>query len=350
MTLPPVIDLRSDTVTRPTRAMRAAMASAEVGDDILGVDPTVEALQSRFAALCGKPAALFVPTGTMGNQIALHLLSRPGDEVLCDADSHIVHYETGAPAVLSGLSIRPLAGVGGVFAPADIDAAIRPDNVHFPASTVLVIENTHNRGGGTVWPIDKLTAACAAGRAKGLGLHLDGARVWNAIAATGIPMTQWAAPFDTLTACFSKGLGAPAGSIVAGSADFVRRARRVRKMLGGSMRQVGILAAAALHALDHHIARLPDDHARARRLAFDLAATGRFEVEGVPPTNMIYFRLSDPADLARAAAFQERARAAGVLLNHTGGGRFRAVTHLDIDDDDVTRATTVLGKAAGPTA
>jgi threonine aldolase len=334
-----IIDLRSDTVTRPTPAMREAIAHAEVGDDIFGDDPTVNRLQERFAALAGKDAALFTPSGTQANQIAIMVHTRPGDEVICDANSHIVHYETGAPAVLSGVSIRPVEGDRGVFTAGMLEAAIRPDNIHNPASALVVIENTHNRGGGSVWPLETLRAVTAAAHARGLRAHLDGARIFNAAAATGVPLRDWAAHFDSISVCFSKGLGAPAGSMLAGSREFIARARRMRKMLGGAMRQAGILAAAAEHALDHHVERLAEDHAKARELGDAIAACAAFEPEPVP-TNMVFWRLR--ATPAEAQEFHARCRARGVWFNLVGGTRFRAVTHLDVSPEQVDRAAEII--------
>lgn len=337
------VDLRSDTVTRPTPAMRATMAAAEVGDDVYGDDPTVERLQARFAALVGKEAALFVTSGTQGNQVCINVLARPGQEVIADLDSHIIHYESGGPAALSGVSTLPLPGERGVFTAAQVTASLRPDNIHYPVSRLLVVENTHNRGGGTVWPLARIAEVCSAARKAGLATHLDGARLFNAVVASGVPAAEYARHFDTLTTCFSKGLGAPAGSIIAGTRDFIARARRVRKLFGGQLRQVGILAAAAEHALDHHVARLAEDHANARVLADALTATGAFVVEPHVETNMVYCRGRNPAVGEGLVA---RCKARGVLFNHFGGGRFRMVTHLDVTAEECRRAAGVLAEEA----
>ncbi len=348
MNATPPIDLRSDTVTRPTPAMREAIARAEVGDDIFGDDPTVNRLQERFAALAGKEDALFVTSGTQGNQIAIRCHTQPGDEVLCDANSHIVHYESGAPAAISGVAFRPLAGSRGIFTAAMVREAIRPDNVHHPVSSLVVVENTHNRGGGAVWPLETVREVTAGARERGLRNHLDGARIFNAVAATGVSLSQWAACFDSLTACFSKGLGAPAGSILAGPRDFIRRARRVRKMLGGAMRQSGILAAAAEHALDHHVSRMAEDHENARLLRDLLAACPRFGMEPVE-TNMVFWILRDASPDA-ARDLQARCRARGAWFNWVGGTRFRAVTHLDVTRAQVEEAAVIIrgeAEAAG---
>jgi threonine aldolase len=331
------IDLRSDTVTRPTPAMREAMAAAEVGDDVFGEDPTVNRLQERVAELLGKEAALFVPSGTMGNQAALRLLARPGDVVLAGEGCHILHWESGAAAALSGVHVRTI-GRDGFFGPDDVRAAITGDvDPHVPPSRVLALENTHNASGGRIFPHQALGAVAEAARERGLALHLDGARLWNAAVATGIPAADWARPFDTVSVCLSKGLGAPAGSLVCAPRARLRELVRIRKMLGGGMRQAGVLAAAGLHALDHHLKRLADDHAHARRLAEGLAALGL----GVSPpeTNIVIFRAAEGLGLLEAAGRR------GVLMLPFGPGRFRAVTHLDVSAADVEEALGRLGDA-----
>ena len=262
-----VVDLRSDTVTRPTPAMRRAMVEAEVGDDVLGDDPTVQALEQRVARLAGKEAATFVPSGTMGNQLAIATLTTPGDEVLLEAESHIFRYEQGGVAANAGCLAHIVHTERGVVSAAALIPAIRGEDEHNAHLTLVCVENTHNRAGGTIVPLASLRELSAAARERGVRVHLDGARLWNASVASGIPIAEWAACADTVMMCFSKALGAPVGSILVGSSDVIRRARRLRKRWGGSMRQVGILAAACLHALDHHVARLAEDHARAKRLA-----------------------------------------------------------------------------------
>jgi len=338
----PEIDLRSDTVTRPTPAMRRAMAEAEVGDDVFGDDPTVAALERASAEILGKEAALFVPSGTMANQLAVRLHTQSGDEMLLEAESHIFWYEAGGPAALSGVSCRVLAGDRGVFGADAVRAALRPDDVHFPPTRLLAVENTHNRGGGKVWPLDTLRAVCRASRDAGLRTHLDGARLWNATAATGIPEAMYAADFDTVSVCFSKGLGAPMGSVLAGTAEDIARARRFRKQFGGGMRQAGIVAAGALHALNHHRARLTDDHALARSLAVGLTGIPgiRVAVEGVE-TNMVYFDLESGDARALVGAL----KAQGVLLLATGPRTLRAVTSLAVDANGVARAVEVIRAA-----
>ncbi len=262
-----MIDLRSDTVTQPTEAMKAAMVAAPLGDDVLGDDPTILLLQQRCAELFGKDAACFVPSGSMANQSAIRAQTSPGDEIICHRDSHVYCYEAGAWAALSGCSIALLDGPRGQFEPEDVAAAIQADDHHFATSRLLVVENTQNRGGGAVWPLRRIEAVTAEARKHGLRCHLDGARIWNASAASGVSLAEYARHFDTVSACFSKGLGCPVGSIICSDADTIHRVHRARKMLGGAMRQSGILAAAALYALDHHRDRLVDDHAHARRIA-----------------------------------------------------------------------------------
>ncbi|QOJ00775.1 MAG: aminotransferase class I/II-fold pyridoxal phosphate-dependent enzyme [Phycisphaeraceae bacterium] len=340
-----VIDLRSDTVTKPTAEMRRVMAAAEVGDDVLGDDPTVLALQDRFAAEMGKEAACFVPSGTMGNQTSIRSLTEPGDEVLAHAGSHIIHYETGAPAALCGVMVRPLAGPGGMFDAADIDEAVRPADAHYPRTRLVVVENTSNRGGGSVWPMDRVGRVLAAAARHGLRAHLDGARLWNASVALGVPCRDLARGFDTVTCCFSKGLGAPAGSAVAGDRESIRRVHRFRKMFGGAMRQAGILAAAALHAMEHHVARLAEDHANARTLARGLAGISGIAVDaGAVETNMVFFDL-DESTGATAAALCASLDRAGVRMLPTAMRRVRAVCHLDVTAAMIPRAVDAVAQA-----
>ena len=324
------IDLRSDTVTRPTPEMRRAMAEAAVGDDVYGEDPTVNRLQARAAELLGKRAALFLPSGTMANQTALRALTRAGDVVLAGTGAHLLAHEGGAAAALSGLQIQTL-GDAGFFDGAAVRAALVPDESHFAPVRVVALENTHNRSGGRVFPLELLRDVARVARDRGLALHLDGARLWNAVAASGIPAAVWTEPFDTVSFCLSKGLGAPVGSLVCAEPEVIRRVHRARKQLGGGMRQAGILAAAGLHALEHHIDRLPTDHRNATRLAEGLRAL-ELEVEGAPETNMVVFRAREPE------RFASELRRRGVLLGSIAPGRFRAVTHLDISRQDVEDA------------
>jgi threonine aldolase len=332
------IDLRSDTVTRPTPGMRRAMAEAEVGDDVYGEDPTIRALEVRVAERLGHEAAVFVPSGTQGNQIAIGVQTRPGEEVILEESSHPFHYENGAISALWGAQPRTIAGKRGIFTPAQIRGASRGNDDHLPRSRLLIIENTHNRGGGTVWKPEVFAEAVAAARAVGLLVHLDGARLFNAEVAAGVPASTWARQTDSTTVCFSKGLGAPVGSVLAGSSPFIAEARRLRKRLGGGMRQAGFLAAACLYALDHHVARLVEDHENARVLARRLAEIPgvRIELDRVE-TNMVYADL--PVD---APAFVTRLRAAGLRVNSVGPHTIRLVCHLDVDRAACERAADIL--------
>jgi threonine aldolase len=337
-----VIDLRSDTVTRPTAAMRRAMAEAQVGDDVYGDDPTVNRLQDRVAELVGMEAALFVPSGSMANQIAVRVHTRPGDEVLAGAGAHTYLFESGAASALAGVQMTLLAG-DGRFTGADVRAAYKPDDHHRPPSALVLVENTHNVGGGILWHAAAQADVLATARELGLRAHLDGARLWNAAAATGKSEKELAAGFDSVSVCLSKGLGAPIGSLVAGTRDFIRQAHRFRKMYGGAMRQAGILAAAGLHALEHHRARLTEDHESARLLAEALAGRG-FEIDlGSVETNIVMAEMTG----GRAAVLADRAAEHGVLLNAFGDRRIRLVTHLDVDRDACQRAAEILIALAG---
>jgi threonine aldolase len=343
MALTPV-DLRSDTVTRPTAAMRRAMAEAEVGDDVFGDDPTVIALEQRIARLAGKEAALFVPSGTMGNQLAVHVLTRPADEVLLEAESHIYLYEQGGMATNSGCLAHPVRAERGVLPHDQLLAALRDENDHVARVSLVCAENTHNRAGGLIVPLERLRALAAFARQHGLRVHLDGARLWNASVATGVPIAEWAACADTVMMCFSKGLGAPVGSILTGPDNLIRDARRARKRWGGGMRQVGILAAACLHALDHHVARLADDHARARRLAEGFARAAGVRVT-TPDTNIVFAHLDPPLPDARALVSGLETR--GVRMSAYGPRLVRAIAHLDVDDAGVDRAIAAFHEVLG---
>ena len=329
------VDLRSDTVTRPTAAMRRAMAEAEVGDDVFGDDPTVIALEQRVATLAGKEAALYVPSGTMGNQLAVHVLTRPSDEVLLEAHSHIYLYEQGGMATNSGCLAHPVRGERGVLPHDALLASLRGEDDHVSRVSLVCAENTHNRDGGAIVPLERLRALAALARERGLRVHLDGARLWNASVATGVPVAEWAACADTLMMCFSKGLGAPVGSILTGPAPLMRAARRARKRWGGGMRQAGILAAACLHALDHHVTRLAEDHARARRLAAGFAQAPGVRVTP-PDTNIVFAELDSP--LPDAKAMVTLLQAHGVRMGSYGPRLVRAIVHLDVDDAGVDRA------------
>src|SRR5262245_27380535 len=338
------IDLRSDTVTRPTPGMRAAMHAAEVGDDVFREDPTVNALEERVAALLGKEAALFVPSGTMSNQAGIRAHTQPGDELLCDANAHIYLYEAGGPAVLSGVTCRTVEGDCGVLDVTQLEGKVRPINDHMVRTRLVCLENTHNRGGGRVYPLEKIQAIHAWARQHNLLMHLDGARLWNAVVATGVAPATWAGYFDSVSVCFSKGLGAPVGSALAGGRDFIARARRVRKLFGGGMRQAGVLAAAALYALAHHVQRLAEDHANARVIAQALADTPGLRL--TPPeveTNLIWFE-ADP-DLGGAREVADALKQRGVLVHVAGPQTLRACTHLDVSAAQAERAADVVRRA-----
>jgi threonine aldolase len=325
-----IVDLRSDTVSRPTPAMRAAMAGAEVGDDVYGEDPTVNALEAEVADLLGHEAGLYVPSGSLGNQLGLRLLAKPGEEIVCDVMAHIARAELGAAAAFAGITFRTWHSDHGRLDADAVRAIIAPDSgPYLVSTTAIAVENTHNFGGGTVQPADQLAAVVELARADGLALHLDGARLWNAHIATGTSLRELAAPFDTVSVCLSKGLGAPVGSVLVSTAERIAQARVWRKRYGAGMRQVGILAAAGRYALAHHVERLAEDHARAARLADALG--------GAPAqTNIVVLYADDAATVAA------KARADGVLVSALGPRFLRLVTHLDVDDAGVQRAIEVL--------
>ena len=332
-----MIDLRSDTVTRPTQGMRAAMARAEVGDDVYGEDPTVRRLEERVAALLGHEAALFTVTGSLANLLAVRLLVPPGEEVLCESQAHIARAELGAHGALSGVTMRTWSAPRGLLDVALVESLLAPDLGPFLVRTAAVsVENTHNFGGGSIQPLGALHGLGELAAGAGVRVHLDGARLWHAHVATGVPLAEFGALADTVTVSLSKGLGAPVGSLLAGTAEQMGQARVWRKRLGAGWRQAGVLAAAGLHALDHHVDRLADDHVHARALA---------EAAGVDPetvdTNIVLVDTSD------AAGFVAAARAEGVLVGAVGAGQVRVVTHLDVGDDDVDRAAIVLAKLTG---
>ncbi len=336
-----MIDLRSDTITQPTPEMRQVMANAQVGDDVLGDDPTVRALEERVANLLGKSAALFVPSGTMANQIAVRTHTQPGDEILLHPDSHIYYYEAGATAALSGVISRLIPGPNGIFTPKSLTQTLRPSDPHFAPARLLCVENTHNRGGGSLWMLDQTRDICNTARKANLKIHLDGARLWNAAVATDTPEIEFASHFDSVSVCFSKGLGAPVGSALAGDADFIHTARRFRKQFGGGMRQAGILAAAALYAIDHHRDRLADDHQNARTLANLLTEIPPIHINPADTqTNIV--RFDTPNHLAPPIA--DAAEKQGLLLLATGPNTLRAVTNLSVTADDIRSAAGTLKK------
>lgn len=335
------IDLRSDTVTQPCAGMRAAMAGAEVGDDVIDVDPTVQKLEERCAEMLGKEAGIYMPSGVMANQIALRVHCRPGDEFICESECHIYHYEQGAFAQLSGLVARTVPGVDGVLRLEQLVDLIRSPADHSVRTHLVSLENTHNRGGGTIQPIEQVEAICDWAHAKGLATHLDGARLFNAIVASGTPLARASAPFDSVSICFSKGLGAPVGSVLVGTQEFIREARRARKLFGGGMRQVGILAAACLYALDHNVQRLAQDHEHARLLAQAIQSTQKLTVTSANiETNMVIFRV-DPS-LGTAAEFVTHLANHGIGALPFGPQLVRLVTHLDVGREKIEAACKVL--------
>ncbi|HCR48047.1 MAG TPA: GntG family PLP-dependent aldolase [Rhodothermales bacterium] len=333
------IDLRSDTLTQPTQAMRAAMMNAPVGDDVFGEDPTVNQLQDTVATLLGKEAALFVSSGVMGNQLAIKLHSQPGDEVICDADCHIFNYESGAGAVLSGLQFQAISSNRGILSASQIEAAIRPGAYWEPQTRVVALENTHNKAGGVVYPLEKIHAIANVVQNHHLAFHLDGARLWNASIATGLPEATYAAPFDTVCVCLSKGLGAPVGSVLVGRKELIEKARRYRKMWGGGMRQVGFLAAAGLYALEHHRERLAEDHRLAKKLAEGLGELGTFDIEPEKTeTNIVMFGTrNQPAKEILASLLKE-----GIKMVAFGSFTIRATTHIDISEGQIDKTLTIM--------
>ncbi len=337
------IDLRSDTVTQPTPEMREAMATAPVGDDVFGEDPTINFLQEKVARMFGKETGLFVASGTMGNQVAINAHTQPGDEVICEYNAHIFNYEGGAPALLSGVQLHPIPGNRGVIAASQIEAAIRPADHHFPHTQLIAIENTHNRAGGTIFPIDEMRKIYRMAKSHNLSIHLDGARIWNASVATGIPLLEYGKYADSINVCFSKGLGAPVGSMILGSKEFISRAHRYRKLYGGGMRQAGILAAGALYSVEHNFTRLADDHRHAKTLAVALSKLNgiKIDLEAVQ-TNIVIFEVVSHS--ISASEFVNRCKDAGVLMISFGGNKIRLVTHLHITDDDVARAIHTFQK------
>jgi threonine aldolase len=339
------IDLRSDTVTRPSPGMRAAMAAADVGDDVFGEDPTVNRLEERIADMLGKEAAMYVPSGTMGNQIGLRVHCQAGDEFLCETNCHILCYEQAAYAQLFGIAAQPVEGEHGVLRVEQLMGRIRPDNIHCPRSRLVCLENTHNRGAGRVQPYDAVVEICGWAADNRLARHLDGARLFNAVVATGISAADWAGHFDTVSVCFSKGLGAPVGSALCGPDHLIRQARRHRKALGGAMRQAGMIAAGALYALEHNIERLAEDHKHAQIIAEAVRHSPGLRLDpDFIDTNIVIFEI-DP-ELGTAAAFSARLRDQGVWMNATAPQRMRAVTHLDVSREQVQHAAKILQETA----
>ena len=338
---PQYIDLRSDTVTRPSVEMRQAMASAEVGDDVYGEDPTVNRLQDNVAALLGKETALFVPSGVMANQIAIKVHTTPGDEVIAEAGSHVFNYETAAAAFVSNVQLHTIQGVRGVIRSEQIHAAVRSPVYYNPTTRLLCLENTHNKAGGTIYPIDEIRKLNHIASARGILMHLDGARLWNAWMASGIHPREYAKYFDSVSVCFSKGLGAPVGSAIAGTKEFIQKARKVRKILGGGMRQAGILAAAAIYALDNNIVRLKDDHANARYFAEQLSSLSEcsIDLDGVH-TNIVIIDVEKSS--MEPGEILARLKDKGVLLSEMSHSTIRAVMHMDVSKEEVQRAVELV--------
>jgi threonine aldolase len=335
-----MIDLRSDTITRPSEAMRKAMYEAEVGDDVFKEDPTVNKLEKYAAQLLGKEAALYVSSGVMGNQICLNVLTNPGDEVICEIDAHIFNYESGSPAALSGIQLFPIEGRQGVITPEQVEPIIRPTSAYYmPRTKVIEVENTHNRGGGTIWPIENILSLKDLAKKYNLFYHLDGARIWNASVATGILVKEYASHFDSISCCLSKGLGAPVGSIIAGTKEFIKEAYRVRKAWGGGMRQVGILAAAGLYALKNNIERLKEDHDKAKYLADRINSNPNLEIDmEAVQTNILLFK---PKTISVENGI-EQCKEKGLLLSIGKIDLIRAVTHMDVSFDEVKKASKIL--------
>ncbi|RPI16642.1 MAG: low-specificity L-threonine aldolase [Ignavibacteriae bacterium] len=332
-----MIDLRSDTVTKPSKGMREAMANAEVGDDVYGEDPTVNELQRRCAEITGKEAALYVPSGCMANQLAIKSQTSPADEVILESESHILNYETAAPAFLSQVQLFPVQGVNGVFTADDIQKQIRPRAYYFPKTALICIENTHNRAGGTIFPIDEIKKIRELALKEGIRMHMDGARVFNASVETGIPVKEYASYVDSISFCFSKGLGAPVGSILCSDKETITKAHKYRKIIGGGMRQAGILAAAALYALDNNVQRLKEDHEKAKCFANEISKLKDISVDmSTVQTNIIIFRLNRTDE--EINKFKSALKDKGILISDGSYGSLRAICHLDVSMDDVKKA------------
>ncbi|MDR3623095.1 MAG: low-specificity L-threonine aldolase [Paludisphaera borealis] len=337
----PPIDLRSDTVTRPTPAMLKAMTEAELGDDVFGDDPTVKSLETRTAALLGKEAAVYMPSGTMANQIAVGVHTRPGDELVCAGTSHVYLWEAGGIARHSGVTARTFEGDFGILSPIEIDDAIRPDDPHYVRTRLVWLENTHNRGGGRIHPIESIAGIARWAHEHRLAMHLDGARLMNAVVASGIPAKEWARYFDTVSICYSKGLGAPVGSALTGTVEAMREARKLRKLMGGGMRQAGVIAAAALYALENNVERLAEDHANAQILASAFSETDGLRLESGPvETNLVWVDVD--SSLGTAAEVAAYLKSHGVLVSVLGAQVIRACTHLDVSRENVEFAAGVI--------
>lgn len=337
-----IIDLRSDTVTRPSQGMRKAMYDAEVGDDVFKEDPTLNKLQEMIAELLGKESALFVPSGVMGNQICLNVHTNPGDEVICEADAHIFQYESGSPAVLSGIQLYPIKADRGILNPELVEPLIRPTSAYYmPRTKIIEVENTHNRAGGTIYKLEEIENLQTLARKHNLKFHLDGARLWNASVATGIKVSEYAKYFDSVSVCLSKGLGTPVGSVIAGTSEFINEAFRVRKAFGGGMRQAGVLAAAGIYAIQNNIERLAEDHEKAKMLANYLVKTGKFElINKEVETNIIIFKPLQKSVEDSLSICKEN----GLLFSVGQIGTLRAVTHMDVSFEDINKVCEIIEK------
>ncbi len=337
------VDLRSDTLTVPTPAMRDAMQAAQVGDDVFGEDPTINKLQEKIAELTGKEAALFVCSGTQGNQISVNAHTQPGQEVICDRNCHIFNYESGAGAMLAGIQLNGLDGHNGILSVEQITDAIRPEDDHYPQTGLICLENTHNRGGGNIYPLERMKNIYEIAQSRHLPVHLDGARLWNASVATGIPIKEYCRYTDSVSLCFSKGLGAPVGSIVAGSKAFIKKAHFYRKAYGGGIRQGGILAAAALYALEHHFPKLQDDHRKAKFFAQEINQfPGIFIDPQSVETNIVIFNVDQ--SVISTDTLVQKLQESGILMFKFGPERIRAVFYLQISNNDVQYAVDVFRK------
>jgi len=337
------IDLRSDTVTKPSKEMRRVISEAEVGDDVLGDDPTVNRLQDYVAELFDREASLYVPSGTMGNQAALKTISEPGWEIICDRDCHIVNYETGGPAIHSSLLVNMITTERGMFTAEKIGGMVRPSNIHMPITKIVEIENTHNRHGGAIFPLDEIKKIRGVADRHNLMMHLDGARIWNAHVATGIPLADWVKPFDSVSVCLSKGLGAPVGSMIIGNRDFIEKCRRTRKLFGGGMRQVGILAAGGLYAVQNNIERLKEDHEKARALAMGFNAIDGFSIDpDSVETNIVIVNIAGTGQDSEAVA--SKLAEMGVHSIPFGGVKIRFVTHMDVSMEQCRKAVEIASE------
>ena len=340
-----LIDLRSDTVTLPTAEMRKFIFEASLGDDVFGEDPTILQLEEETARLLGHEAAVFMPSGTMSNQIAIRAHTQPGDELLCEENAHIFVWEAGGPAIHSGVTCRTVPGRAGILSLEDLEGKIRPQNDHYTRSRLVCLENTHNRGGGSVFPLSEIRRIGNWAREKGLGYHLDGARMWNASVALGVKPAEIAREFDTVSVCFSKGLGAPVGSALVGPKDFVKRARKLRKVFGGGLRQAGIIGAGALYAIRNNISRLAEDHSNAQLIANVVRNSSRLELDpDCVDTNLVWFRVKPGQE--NSVVLASRLKAEGVLVSSPLPGLLRACTHLNVNRDDCKKAAAILEKLA----